>query len=94
MAKTQVIEPIKRLLKTEDDQPRNVCAYCRVSTDEFDQRNSLVAQKQFFQRYFSQHQNWTNIGIFADEGLSGTSLEKREEFNRMLALAELWGDPA
>lgn len=91
MAKTQVIEPIKRLLKTEDDQPRNVCAYCRVSTDEFDQRNSLVAQKQFFQRYFSQHQNWTNIGIFADEGLSGTSLEKREEFNRMLALARYGG---
>lgn len=91
MAKTQVIAPIKRPLKTEDDQPRNVCAYCRVSTDEFDQRNSLVAQKQFFQRYFHSHQNWNNVGIFADEGLSGTSLEKREQFNEMLALARYGG---
>ncbi len=91
MANTQVIAPVKRLLKTEDDKSHNVCAYCRVSTDETDQRNSLVAQKQFFQRYFSTHQNWVNVGIFADEGLSGTSLEKRDEFNRMINLARFGG---
>lgn len=91
MARTQIIEPTKRLLKTEDDQPHNICAYCRVSTDELDQKNSLVAQKQFFQRYFHTHPNWNNVGIFADEGLSGTSLEKREQFNRMLDLARRGG---
>ena len=84
MAHLQVIEPNKTTLKTEDFEPHRVCAYCRVSTDEKDQRNSLIAQKQFFESFFEMHSNWTNIGIFADEGLSGTSLEKRDDFNRML----------
>lgn len=84
MAQIQIIEPNKTTLKTDDNEPHRVCAYCRVSTDEKDQRNSLVAQKMFFQRYFNLHSNWTNAGIFADEGLSGTSLEKRDDFNRMI----------
>lgn len=84
MAQIQIIEPNKTTLKTDDNKPHRVCAYCRVSTDEKDQRNSLVAQKMFFQRYFNLHSNWTNAGIFADEGLSGTSLEKRDDFNRMI----------
>lgn len=84
MAHLQVIEPNKTTLKTEDFEPHRVCAYCRVSTDEKDQKNSLIAQKQFFESFFEMHSNWTNIGIFADEGLSGTSLEKRDDFNRML----------
>ena len=81
MAHLQVIEPNKTTLKTEDFEPHRVCAYCRVSTDEKDQKNSLIAQKQFFESFFEMHSNWTNIGIFADEGLSGTSLEKRDDFN-------------
>ncbi len=84
MAQIQIIEPNKTTLKTDDNEPHRVCAYCRVSTDEKDQRNSLVAQKMFFQRYFNLHSNWTNAGIFSDEGLSGTSLEKRDDFNRMI----------
>ncbi len=84
MAQIQVIEPNRKPLKIEDNKPHRVCAYCRVSTDDTDQKNSLVAQKQFFSRYFNLHSNWTNVGIFSDEGLSGTSLEKRDGFNRML----------
>lgn len=91
MGITTVIEPTKRPLKTNDNQPHRVCAYCRVSTDESDQKNSLVAQKQFFARYFNAHKNWNNVGIFADEGLSGTSLEKRDDFLRMLGLARRGG---
>lgn len=84
MAQIQIIEPNKTTLKTDDNKPHRVCAYCRVSTDDTDQKNSLETQKQFFARYFNLHSNWTNVGIFADEGLSGTSLEKRDDFNRML----------
>ncbi len=91
MAQVTVTEPSKKLLKTNDNEPHRVCAYCRVSTDETDQKNSLVAQKQFFQRYFHLHQNWSNVGIFADEGLSGTSLEKRDDFLRMLHIARMGG---
>ncbi|MBR6557825.1 MAG: recombinase family protein [Clostridia bacterium] len=91
MGTTTVIEPAKRPLKTNDNEPHRVCAYCRVSTDESDQKNSLIAQKQFFARYFNSHKNWSNVGIFADEGLSGTSLEKRDGFIRMLHLARSGG---
>ena len=91
MGTTTVIEPTKRPLKTNDNESHRVCAYCRVSTDESDQKNSLEAQKLFFARYFNAHKNWSNVGIFADEGLSGTSLEKRDDFLRMLHLARSGG---
>ena len=84
MAELTITEATQTTLKTDDNKPHRVCAYCRVSTDDRDQRNSLEAQKQFFERYFLTHSNWTNVGIYADEGLSGTSLEKRDDFNRML----------
>lgn len=87
MANIQITEASKTILKTKDNEPHKVCAYCRVSTDESDQKNSLSTQKQFFERYFQQHKNWTNAGIFSDEGLSGTSYEKRDDFNRMLSYA-------
>ncbi len=91
MGQTTIIAPMRKLLKTEDDLSHYVCAYCRVSTDEQDQRNSLTAQKQFFSRYFDLHPNWHNVGIYADEGLSGTSLEKRDQFNKMIATAKQGG---
>ncbi len=87
MAQTKIIEPTKKILKTDDNKQHNVCAYCRVSTDELDQKNSLTSQKRFFESYFWSHENWNNVGVFADEGISGTSLEKRDEFNKMIALA-------
>lgn len=85
---TTVIAPTRKLLKTETDEQIKVCAYCRVSTDDTDQRNSLKSQKKFFADIFKKHPNWTNVGIFADEGISGTSLEKRDRFNAMIALAK------
>ena len=41
----------------------------------------------FFENYFADNPNWTNVGIFADKGLSGTSLNKRTEFQKMYDLA-------
>ena len=78
-------------LKTRDGLSHNVCAYCRVSTDDEDQKNSLASQQAFFDTFFHRHPNWTNVGIFADEGISGTSLEKRDQFNEMLSLARYGG---
>ena len=48
--KVEVTEPIETTLKTDENKPHRVCAYCRVSTDETDQKNSLKAQKEFFER--------------------------------------------
>ncbi|MCI7125810.1 MAG: recombinase family protein [Agathobaculum sp.] len=65
-----------------------VAAYCRVSTDQDDQLHSLAAQKQFFQAYIDAHPTWTLAGIWADEGVSGTSTRKRVQFRALLAAAE------
>ncbi|MDD6463773.1 MAG: recombinase family protein [Clostridiaceae bacterium] len=70
------------------DKPLNVVAYCRVSTDKEDQKSSLKAQKEFFELYFSENKNWNNLGIYKDEGISGTSLKNRNEFNRMIQIAK------
>lgn len=62
---------------------KRVVAYCRVSTDHEDQKNSLENQKLFFEQYVAQHKDWKLVKIYADEGISGTSLKKRKEFNKM-----------
>lgn len=68
-------------------QRMRIAAYCRVSTDETDQLNSLEAQKKFFYEY-AQKSGDTLVRIYADEGISGTKIKKRAEFLRMMADAE------
>ena len=68
--------------------PLRVGAYCRVSTDREDQANSLASQKRYFADYIQQHSGWVLADIYPDEGLSGTTTRRREQFNRMIADAE------
>lgn len=65
----------------------NIAAYCRVSTEKEDQLNSLEAQKEFFLEY-TKRTGDTLVKLYADEGISGTKIKKRIEFQRMLADAE------
>ena len=67
--------------------PLRVAAYCRVSTDKEDQLNSLSAQRQFFQKYITEHPGWSLVRVFADEGLSGTSIKRRPQFAEMISRA-------
>ena len=64
-----------------------IAAYCRVSTDKDEQIDSLVHQKEFFVEY-AKRNGHELIQLYADEGISGTSLKKREEFKRLLRDAE------
>lgn len=64
---------------------KRVAAYARVSTDSFDQQNSIDAQKAFFERYIQENESWIFAGIYADAGISGMSYKHRPEFNRMVA---------
>ncbi len=66
----------------------NVVAYCRVSTEEDEQLNSLESQKRFFKEYIEKNLQWKFSGIYADEGISGTNTKKRKAFNQMIADAE------
>ena len=61
-----------------------VAAYARVSTDQDAQMSSFEAQKDYYEKLIGSHPGWTLVGIYADRGISGTSSEKRPEFNRML----------
>lgn len=75
-------------MKGDSVSALRVAAYCRVSTDSEDQQNSLINQKQYFERYISQHPAWRLVGVYADEGITGTSTRRRKQFNAMLAEAE------
>ena len=67
------------------DGKRRVAAYCRVSTNSEEQLNSYAAQKAYYTQRIEENPDWELAGIFADEGLSGTSMKKRTEFKRMIA---------
>ena len=71
--------------KTRLHGRQRVAAYCRVSTDSKDQLNSYHTQIGYYTNTIAQHPGWELVDIYADEGISGTSLEKRDEFKRMLA---------
>lgn len=88
MERTQIKAIEKPLLLDDMETIIPVCAYCRVSTDAEEQKNSLENQKKYFDYFFEKHKNWSRKTIFADEGISGTSLKKRDQFNRMIAEAK------
>lgn len=61
-----------------------VAAYARVSTDHEEQETSYEAQVNHYRTYISNHVGWTLVAVYADEGISGTSTAKREQFNQMI----------
>lgn len=61
-----------------------VAAYCRVSTDDEEQLTSYEAQQTYYTDKIMTNRDWTMAGIFADEGITGTSARKRPEFLRMI----------
>ena len=83
----QVIKARERGSGT-DDGPLRVAAYCRVSTDLEEQESSYAAQCAHYHDLIVNHPGWALAGIFADEGISGTSLARRDGFNRMIEEAE------
>ena len=67
---------------------KRVAAYCRVSTEKEEQAQSFESQCDFFRCYIEQKKEWEFYKVFADEGISGTSTKKREQFNQMIAEAK------
>lgn len=61
----------------------NIAAYCRVSTDTSDQLNSLETQKKFFTEY-TEKQGHNLVKVYADEGISGTKIRNRKQFQQLL----------
>lgn len=65
-----------------------IAAYCRVSTDREEQKDSLAHQKEFFLEYAKKN-GYELFRLYADEGISGTSLKKRIEFQRLMQDAQM-----
>ena len=65
-----------------------VCAYCRVSTDNDEQLSSFELQQAHYKQVVQDHPNWELKRIYADEGISGTSLKNRDSFNEMIAACQ------
>ena len=65
-----------------------VAAYCRVSTDDEEQLTSYEAQQNYYTDKIMTNREWTMAGIFADEGITGTSARKRPEFLKMIRLCK------
>ncbi|MBR2305270.1 MAG: recombinase family protein [Ruminococcus sp.] len=63
-----------------------VAAYCRVSTDEDEQLNSYQVQIAYYTDLINNNKEWSLVNIFADEGISGTQMKKRTQFNRMMRM--------
>ncbi len=66
------------------DLPLRVTFYARVSTDQDEQLNSLENQVQYYTELIKSKPNWTFVPGYIDEGISGTSTRKRDDFNRMI----------
>lgn len=87
-----IFEPVQELSPVNDLKHNyNVCFYCRISTNKDSQKWSIDNQKSFMEYELSQHPNWVidmEKDVYFDEGLSGTTEEKRDAFNMMIKLAK------
>ena len=63
---------------------KRVVAYCRVSTKQEEQLNSYETQRAAYIEMISKNPDWRLVKIFADKGITGTSVKKRDEFNKMI----------
>ena len=87
---TALAEKRPRVIKIESaERPQNVwlrvAAYTRVSSDSEDQLNSFAAQNRYYTELISDKAEWRMVDIYADEGITGTSVAKRDDFQRMMA---------
>lgn len=64
---------------------RRVAAYARVSTNKESQQTSYEAQIRYYTNYIESRTDWSFVGVYAEEGVSGTSIHKRSEFLRMVS---------
>ena len=87
---TALAEKQAGVIKIEPtERPQNVrlrvAAYTRVSSDSEDQLNSFAAQNRYYTELISGKAEWRMVDIYADEGITGTSVAKRDDFQRMMA---------
>ena len=83
MLANRAVQVIKANKSSVEDVLR-VAAYCRVSTDSEDQKESFIAQMHYYYSFIQQSENMQLVDVYADEGITGTCTAKRDDFNRMI----------
>lgn len=87
MAKVTIIpskiNPITHI-ELNKEYKRKVAAYARVSTDDEMQLTSYEAQVDYYTKLIKANDKWEFVKVYADEGITGTSLKNRKEFNKMI----------
>lgn len=80
------VEVIPAISDLEEGKPKTlrVAAYCRVSTDEDAQAGSYELQVQYYTELIQRNPEWVFVNVYADEGISGTSVSKRIQFQTMI----------
>lgn len=63
---------------------KRVAAYCRVSTDSEDQLQSYHSQVNYYTELINENPDWTMAGVYADEAITGTQIDKRLDFQRLI----------
>ena len=81
MAEVLVINPTKTVVKI--NELKRVGAYIRVSSDSEDQENSFVTQYDHYMNLIASNPEWMLVDIYKDDGITGTEMECRDDFNRM-----------
>ena len=76
-----VIPAKKTFARAAESDVKRVAADARGSTDSDEQMGSVAAQKDYFEKLIQKRPDWVLVGIYADEGISGTSINRREAFN-------------
>lgn len=82
------MKDVKVINPTIIDKSNNVlrvAAYCRVSTDSKDQINSFLTQVKYYNDFIKRNNKMILVDIYADEGITGTDVNKRDEFKRMMS---------
>lgn len=68
-----------------ENRKKRVAAYVRVSTTKDQQFKSFKNQIDYFQKFIEGHEDWCLVGIYHDEGVTGTNTKKRDGFQRMIS---------
>lgn len=68
-----------------EKKKRKVAGYTRVSTDHDDQFTSYEAQIDYYTNYINSRDDWEFVNVYTDEGITGTSTKRREDFKKMVA---------
>ena len=86
--KVTVIKAAKAQKHTQEERRLKVCGYARVSTGGQAQATSYTAQVEYYTEKIGSNPLWEFAGVYADEGISGTNVKHRDEFQMMISDCE------